>query len=508
MKRAINRCGVSIVVMLLLALFAVPTLAQNKNTSQRTITPPGSLESGNHAGHRRNNSGNTDSGNKAAEPSPATSGVDSVTPDDKAKDGNQTSETNANNQPPGGSPLISSPVLFVAVATFIILLMLALHIFHLVGVAHLKQEMADTHGRLTHLHQKMQKMNESLQNLSTHASVPAPAPNPANNDFAPLAAQHQRAIEQFGEALEDVRRQTLDNRQNLQSTINALALHAQLTGEARLRREEQNAASERLETERAQAVALTEKYRDVLVAHAHAVKPLVEAFAALSDHVTQRTYLPPELASRLQTLEGEIHQFEHWLAEVDGRLANLRRDSIRKRLHQFRSGEQRLGESFNLGEVSILHYIKEYNALMQELLTDDGGVSDAPLSLAEQESQYKKLSANVPDYLMNWFDKLFQLQMQLSDATVRVDAQTSEKLAFVQNLAKDALGRFDIQPEEIQAGRTSFDNRLYDAAMVTQSSQYPANTVIGVQQCGFRRRSTGEVLRRPKVIVAGLGVAS
>jgi hypothetical protein len=510
MKRAINRCGVSIVVMLLLALFAVPALAQNKNAGPRANTSPGELKGSKPAGHNSKRSDNPLSKKPPAAPRPDNSGDDSTTPDDKAKGREQTPESPVNNQTSGSkdSSLISSPVLLIVAAAFVVLLMLALHVFHLVGAARMKQEMADTPARLTHLHQKMQQMNESLQNLSTRASAPAPTPNPANGDFATLAAQQHRVIEQLGESLEDVRRQTLDNRQNLQSTINALALHAQLAGEARLRREEQKAASEGLEAERAQAVALNEKYRDVFAAHANAVKPLVEAFAAFSDHVKQRTHLPPEWASGLQTLEGEIRQFDHWLAEIDGRLANLRRGSIRERLHQFRSGEQRLGESFNLGEVSILHYIKEYNALMQELLADDGYASDARLSLTDQESQYKKLSANAPDYLMNWFDKLFQLQMQLNAATISVDAQTSEKLAFVQNLAKDALGRFDIQPEEIQAGRTSFDNRLYDAAMVTQSSQYPANTVIGVQQCGFRRCSTGEVLRRPKVIVAGLGVAS
>src|SRR5262249_22683197 len=163
--------------------------------------------------------------------------------------------------------------------------------------------------------------------------------------------------------------------------------------------------SKQLETDRVQAVAIIEKYRDLFGANANAIKPLVEAFAGFGDRVKQRAHLPMELVACLQTLEGEIRQFEHWHAEADERLADLQRGSFRERLQKFCSGEQRLGEAFNFDGISILQYIKEHNALMQELRINEGDADGACLSPTGQESQYKKLSASAPDHLMNWFDR-------------------------------------------------------------------------------------------------------
>lgn len=504
MKRTVNRTYGLIVAVLLLALATAPVLAQHKRAQS---TP--SLEdlARNKAASRSQKTQDPSSGSAVANQNAGNANNDSLpegnsnshTPDSLIKQDDTSSHEDTS--------LFSAGNILIGVSVVLVLLMVALHIVHLTGAVRLKQDIASAHDRLTHLHRQAQQINEGLQKLSLRISTYTP-PNPANDDVATLTAQQQRAVEQLRESLEEVRHQVLDNNQAIHNTSKALALHAQLAAQARLRREEQNAASERLETERAQAVAIIEKYRDLLGANATAIKPLVEAFAGFSDRVKQRAHLPMELATCLQTLEGEIRQFGQWQAEADERLVNLRRGSFRERLHKFCSGEQRLGEAFNFDDISILQYVKEHHTLMQELLINDCDADDTGLSPAEQESRYKKLSASTPDHLMNWFDKLFQLQMQLNAMAVSVDTQTSQELAAVQNLAKDTLGRFDIQPEEIQAGRTSFDNRLYDAALITQSSQYPANTVVGVQQCGFRRCSTGESLRRPKVIVAGLGVAS
>jgi hypothetical protein len=506
MKRTVNRTYALIVAALLLALATAPVLGQPKGAR---ATP--SLEdlARNKAASRSQKKPSNSSGSAIATQNPDASNTNSDPFNKGSNDNNQSTQLNDSNHSSSRdeSALFSAGNILIGVSVVLVLLMVVLHILHLTGAVRLKQEIAGAHDRLTHLHRQAQQINEGLQNLSLRISTYTP-PNPANDDFAALTAEQQRAIEQLRDALQEVRRQALDNNQAIHNTSQALALHAQLAAQARLRREEQNAASERLESERAQAVAIIEKYRDLLGANANAIKPLVEAFAGFSERVKQRAHLPMELATCLQTLEGEIRQFEQWQAEADERLANLRRGSFRERLQKFRSGEQRLGEAFNFDGISILQYVKEHNTLTQELLIPDGGTDGAHWSPTEQESHYKKLSASAPDHLMNWFDKLFQLQMQLDATAVSVDMQTSEELAAVQSLAKDTLGRFDIQPEEIQAGRTSFDNRLYDAALITQSSPYPANTVVGVQQCGFRRRSTGEVLRRPKVIVAGLGVAS
>jgi molecular chaperone GrpE (heat shock protein) len=85
---------------------------------------------------------------------------------------------------------------------------------------------------------------------------------------------------------------------------------------------------------------------------------------------------------------------------------------------------------------------------------------------------------------------------------VQLDADIMNRLVQIQGLAREILGKFDIQPEEIQVGRTSYDRRLHEATLARQSLQFPINTVIEVLRCGFRRMSTGEVLRRPQVVVA------
>ena len=117
----------------------------------------------------------------------------------------------------------------------------------------------------------------------------------------------------------------------------------------------------------------------------------------------------------------------------------------------------------------------------------------------------RQIAADVPDYLMDWFDKLFQLQSQTRASAAQVDSETISELSLIQQLMRDALNKFDIQPEEIKLGQTSFDSRLYDATLVTQTTQFPVNTVVEVNHCGFRKLSTGEVLRRPKVVVSGMG---
>jgi molecular chaperone GrpE (heat shock protein) len=105
---------------------------------------------------------------------------------------------------------------------------------------------------------------------------------------------------------------------------------------------------------------------------------------------------------------------------------------------------------------------------------------------------------------MDWYNDLFQLHSQLGQGQrSQIEAETAIELAKIQNAAREALGKFDIQPEAIQVGQTSFDRRLHDATLIRQSAQFPINTVVEVHRCGFRRMSTGEALRRPQVVVAG-----
>jgi hypothetical protein len=194
-------------------------------------------------------------------------------------------------------------------------------------------------------------------------------------------------------------------------------------------------------------------------------------------------------------------QFDKWKTRAGDRIEALMRGSVSDRRARFAEEKNHLAGSLNMKEISVTDYVKGCRQLSRELFKP----STDELPLAEFEGILSGLSSGAADRLMNWYDDFFQLHSQAIASQSSIDEETARELARIRRTARDTLLRFDIQPEEIQPGQTSFDHRLHEAAVVTQSSQFPANTVIGVQQCGFRRASSGEVLRRPKVVVARVG---
>ena len=272
----------------------------------------------------------------------------------------------------------------------------------------------------------------------------------------------------------------------------------------------QNAGGQIAEADRALAIKIVERYKEISTANVNRIKPLTEAVAGLVERQKERRDAPAELVSRAESLHADIQKFDRWNSDLNDRLASLQRGSFPDRYAAFKAKQSQLADRINNGASSIYDYVSGYRELLDHYFPD--GASDNSVSLppSEHEADLKKMVAAVPDYLMDWFDRLYQLQSQVAASEAqgsRGDGQTTAQLAQIQKLAREVLGKFDVQPEEIQVGQTSYDRRLHDAALITQSSQFPANTVIGIHQCGFRKASTGEVLRRPKVVVAGVGGA-
>jgi molecular chaperone GrpE (heat shock protein) len=226
----------------------------------------------------------------------------------------------------------------------------------------------------------------------------------------------------------------------------------------------------------------------------------------LVEKVEGRAHQSPELAARIQSLNEEIGRFDQWQQDTSDQLTSLQRGSFSQRSSMLQADQDRLFDQVNNGSLSIAQMVKQSRAQLDHYFPETPAKgAEQTLPLAEREESLKKIVADAPDYLMDWYNNLFQLQGQVSGPGQRTatEAETASDLAKTQQIAREALGKFDIQPEAIQIGQTSYDRRLHEAALVRQSPQFPVNTVIEVHKCGFRKMSTGEVLRRPHVVVAG-----
>ncbi|HEX5708918.1 MAG TPA: nucleotide exchange factor GrpE [Pyrinomonadaceae bacterium] len=265
------------------------------------------------------------------------------------------------------------------------------------------------------------------------------------------------------------------------------------------------------EAERAAALAALERHNERLHANATVVEPLTQAIASLVDTLEARPSSSPELLARVQRLYHDIGQFDQWAVTCDAQLGALRRGSMDERRVKFHSEQRQLDEQLRAGRVSVAQYINQFSRMLEQHFPPgaNNGVASAQTPVASlSEEQLTQYVEGAPEYLMDWFSTFSQLQSQAQAAQVSgagVDSETLDALATVQRAAREVLSRFDIQPEEIYVGRTTYDRHLHDAAMIRQTSQFPVNTVIEVHRAGFRRVSTGEVLRRPQVIVAGSG---
>ncbi len=391
--------------------------------------------------------------------------------------------------------LLESPIVLL-IAGALLLAALGLHGVHLMNEARFRQELADIRANLQRL---------SSANLGVNAGQLSAVEN-----LSDQLTRQKQTLGTVSAQIEELGRRLASFDQKLVDTSKAVAMATHWMGQAQIDEALQNAGGQIAETDRAQAIKIVERYREISNANVNRVRPLAEAVASLVERQNDRRDAPAELASRAESLQHEIQQFDRWNSDLNDRLASLQRGSFPDRYAAFKTKQGQLAERINNGATPIHEYINGYRELLDHYFP--GGVGDNSISMppAQQEADLKKMVSGVPDYLMDWFDKLHQLQSQVaaSDAQgARPDNQTAAQLAQIQKVAREVLGKFDIQPEEIQVGQTSYDRRLHDAALITQSSQFPANTVIGIHQCGFRKASTGEVLRRPKVVVAGVGVA-
>ncbi len=376
---------------------------------------------------------------------------------------------------------------------FLLLLALGLHLLHVLRVGALDKDMG-----------KLAMAQRSMGNAS-RAVVPA-----GGN----LAVDKLREeLQQQGQSLAEVstRFKQIDNRfaindAQLRDAVLALTLTANWIGQAQLREAFVAEGGFVSENERAATMALLERYQEPLRQNAGRVEPLAQGLAELVERQGARAHSSPELAARIQSLYEDIGVFEKWHKDVSDELASLLRGSFSQREAALQAEQERLFDQVNSGSLPLVQMVKKSQALLAHYFPDSPGKSvEQAQPLPEREATLKKRVADVSDYLMNWYDTLFQLQSQTAGLGQRspVEADTANDLSRIQQIAREALGKFDIQAEAIQIGQTTYDRRLHEAALVRQAPQFPVNTVIEIHRCGFRKMSTGEVLRIPQVVVAG-----
>ncbi|HEY3134920.1 MAG TPA: hypothetical protein VGL29_02605, partial [Blastocatellia bacterium] len=376
-------------------------------------------------------------------------------------------------------PILSNPIVLAA-AGLLLLIALALHVVHIVTGLRSKQEIAQLRG--------------AIRTLSQRVSIGDEAGNQragASNELVQRLNRHRQGIDHLFSEVSQIEQRVAASERHAAETSAAVALAAHMAGEPRINHALEQAAVEIGEADRAAAIKIMQQYKELFGANALRVKTLIKEATAMVESIGDRSSIHREIVDRVQDLRTSLLQFESWHTEASERLASLRRGSVSDRYSAFTAAQAKLARQFNERAISIIDYVAGYRDLMEQHFpaAADESASKAP---ADHESDLKKLSGSVPDYLMDWFDKLSQLQTQAAQTSV--DGETAAGLARIQRAARDVLGQFDIQPDEIQIGVTSFDRRLHDASLITQSPQYPANTVVAVQQYGFRKLSTGDVL--------------
>jgi hypothetical protein len=386
---------------------------------------------------------------------------------------------------------LTNPLLFGLVG-FLILLALGLHLLHLLRVRSLNHDIDD-----------LLIAQQSL--ASSHRTS---APMNKNAPDAKLVEQFNQQAQRLNELVDrfnQVENRLTTNDSQVGDAVQAVGLTANWIGQTQLQEAFAPNGGSLSDRERAATAAMLDGYREPLRLNASRVEPVALAVAELLDSLEGRAYSPPELVARVRRLYDDIGRFDQWHKDASDQLASLRRGSFAQRSSLLQADQEHLFEEVRNGSISVSQMVRQSRSLIEKYFPESPARSaDETLSLGERESSLKKVLSEAPDYLMDWYDDLFQLQSQLcQEQRSQIEAETVTQLAKIQNAAREALGKFDIQPEAIQVGQTSFDRRLHDAALVRQSVQFPINTVVEVHRSGFRRMSTGEVLRRPQVVVAG-----
>jgi hypothetical protein len=373
---------------------------------------------------------------------------------------------------------------------FLILLALLLHVVHLL--------------RTSGLNRDIEQLAIGQRNLAGRTGAPS-GKNPGIDRISDQLNQQGQAVNQLVTRFNQIDNRFTTSDAQFRDAIHAVALATNWIGEAQLREAFASDGGNLSESERAATIAVLERYEEPLRQNASRVEPASQAVGELVEQLEGRTHSTPELVGRVHDLHEGVARFSHWHKNASEQLASLRRGSFSERSSSLRADQRHLFDQLNSGSLSGSQMVEKSRAMVEHYFPERPrrGLEER-IPLQERESDLKKIVAEAPDYLMDWYNSLSQLQGQLSQVQrTSTDAEMAAGLTKVQQMAREALGKFDIQPEAIQIGQTSYDRRLHDAALVRQTAQYPINTIVEVHKCGFRRMSTGEVLRRPQVVVAG-----
>jgi len=340
---------------------------------------------------------------------------------------------------------------------------------------------------------------------SANRSLATPNKSAAIDSLSQQLGQHGEGLNQLLTRLNQIDTQLTIRDGEFRDAVRAVALTANWMGQARLQDAYASDGAETSEEERAALMAILEHYEEPLRQNAGRVEGVAQAMVELVERLEGRAFSSPELLGRIHSLYEGIGRFDQWHKNLQDQLTKLRSGSYAQRNSQLQGEQERLMVQINSGTLSVAQMVQKSRALLDHYAPPRFRPSaENTLPPADQETSLKKLVDDAPDYLMDWYDQLFHLQNQLGQGQRSpVEAEAVIELAKIQAAAREALGKFDIQPEAIQIGQTTFDRRLHDASLIRQSAQFPTNTVVEVHNCGFRRMSSGEVLRRPQVVVAG-----
>ncbi len=392
--------------------------------------------------------------------------------------------------PPSESATWTANPFVVAPVGLVILIALGLHFVHIAAESRTKQQ--------------LYSIRRELQRATAAAGSKAISGGP-DRSGSKAADQHASALAALNSKIEELDNHAASLDQAIRHSVDATTVMAEWIGGSKIKELSAGFSSETDETARRRAIKTVARHKELFAENVKRVKEVGDALNRFVADLNGRSHAEAEFITRVESLSEEIREFERWDHDAAKRLKALDRTPFAERDSAFRSRKDQLAGQLNGGEISIAAYVEAYRGLVEQQVSDEASRPYESSDPSEHEERVRAELAAAPDYLMNWFDRLYQLRALVKEgAYPSVDAAAVSELARIQRLGEDALARFDIQPEAIDAGRTGFDRRLHDSALVQRSS-LPANTIVAVQQYGFRRLSTGDVLRRPRVVVSGAG---
>lgn len=234
-----------------------------------------------------------------------------------------------------------------------------------------------------------------------------------------------------------------------------------------------------------------------LETNAQRVQPIVDQLRAACNWMLERGLLTKAMSQHTSRLMDKLTVFTRLESALREKIMLIEEVSPSQKLDELHIQQKLLREDLQAQKISVSEYVQKYMSLSADAMSLlKVGRNEAKLALNDNNN-YEEIATSTPDLLMDWLDDFFQFYLQIAD-----NSELKQHLAAVLKIAKDSIDKFNIQMEEVQVGVTLFDRRVHDMALTMTSTQHRTNTIIGLQRCGFRRKSTGEVLRRPQVIVA------